>query len=150
MSKGTPLSRTDLKHLATFLSNNRDTDFILLNLQDPDVQQGFNWSRTARHRESVLSSLQAYQRLLRIMPGPNRELILQLLQEGFHSALQVAAVPGPVFTERFVSHFGGDPALAARCHANAVAVKNRVLLRFMEARQRNEPHASQTNLSRRL
>ena len=94
--------------------------------------------------------LQAYQRLAKLLPSPDTETVICLLEEGLHSALAVVKIPKEKFLAQYGSRFEAAGFDADAFYENAVSVKTSVLLEYMRMRQQGEPHISQTNLQSKI
>lgn len=88
----------------------------------------------------ALSLLQAYQRLVRVLPVGEERRALPLLQRGLHSAIQIASVPRHRFERLWAELFPGEELLAAAVHRAAQGRRSLLLHRHMNDLQANEPH----------
>jgi hypothetical protein len=140
MSKTLDSSGKKLAFLQKFLDQNPDLGIENLDLQAADISEQFQWKGLSRQRKEVLEQLRGYQRLLKINPAQEQQTLMHLLQEGIHSALQIAALPLPRFIEMYGGAFGGDAEAATVYYQRAAAIRSRILLEYMAIKQGHEPH----------
>ncbi len=120
--------KDDLKR---FISQNKTVNLSTVNLGDPATISGFSWSGLEAGKAEMVKALKAYQRLARIIPGENPDIILALLEKNIHSALQIAAIPRPLFLNTYSNMFGKNTDLMERVYRNALAVRAAVVRRYL-------------------
>lgn len=138
-----------LGQLASFLTRNKDLNLATINLKDEGIAEGLPW-QTSDNRPSILTQLQSYQRLSKLLPKQNDQLIIQLLDDGMTSALNIAEFSKEKFVEKYGPRFEKHGFDAAAFYDNALNVKANVLLEYMRQKQQSEPHVRQTNLSSKI
>ncbi len=134
-----------LAKLATFLDANPGIDLSCINLFDDAVVSSLNWKGIKKRRNEVLSQLQTYQRVMRLVEGADRTVVLGLMGRGIGSARHVTAIPRPRFLEAFADLFDGDRKAVDRVYQCALVTRSALLLRYLRFRQSHEPHARQIN-----
>ncbi|WP_163665352.1 cadherin domain-containing protein [Adonisia turfae] len=125
----------NIKDLKSFLKRNRKVDFRTANLLKNSTLDSYNWKGLEDNKESVIFQLKAYQRLLRIVPNGQEDVAIKLLQEGFHSSLQIANTPKAKFLQDTHSIFSGDTTLAEQLYKRALAVRKLVILKYLNQAQ---------------
>ncbi|MDJ0595622.1 MAG: hypothetical protein QNJ72_37505 [Pleurocapsa sp. MO_226.B13] len=131
----------DLQKLIDFLGKNEWVDFRQADLlHTPNVDK-YNWTGLEEEKERVLNLLKAYQRMLRIVPKGREDLAIELLKNGFQSALQIVNTPKKVFIQNNLKIFDNDKALAEQVYMRALAVRKVVTLQYVARTQQAEPHA---------
>jgi len=88
----------------------------------------------------VLSLLAAYQRLLRILPVGEDQRALPLLENGIHSAIQIASIPPRQFERRWHALFPGEAEIGLAVYRSAQRRRSVLLHHRMNELQQNEPH----------
>lgn len=84
--------------------------------------------------------VKAYQRLVRLLGQNDAKVIKALLKQNIHSAVQVAAIPRQQFMQQFAGIFK-DEALMKQVYTRAMAMRSKVLIKYMNVIQNSEPHA---------
>ncbi len=85
-----------------------------------------------------LELLRAAQRLIRIIPDNDRTIALELLRSGVRSAVELADLSAPEFTDRYGKLFADDPVVTAEAHRRARVIRAHVHLRYMQMQQQHE------------
>ena len=88
----------------------------------------------------TLSLLAAYQRLVRILPVGEEGRALTLLENGIHSAIQVASIPRGQFERRWDMLFPGEVEVGLAVYRSAQRRRAVLLHHRMNDLQQNEPH----------
>ncbi len=143
----------DLKKMNTFLRKNKSVDFRKADLHHKASLEALKWDVSRKSKESLLKQLKAYQRLLRLLPNGNGDLVTDdiakaLLQKGITSSLQIALMPRNTFIKDTLKIFLDDVSLAERVYKRAIACRKRVVLKYMNRLQGLEPHARAAGLNR--
>ncbi len=131
---------------------------MLCDLQDEKIVSKFNFENFGRKKNEIVFQLKAYQRMLRIMPTKkqsenskrleNNQLVASLLlQQGIHSALQIAAMTRKDFITLCVSVFGNDQNMATIMYQNAQEKRSAILVQYMSILQNGEPHINATRFN---
>jgi hypothetical protein len=87
----------------------------------------------------VVAELAALRRVVRVLPKPDVELALSLLERGVRSALPLAEMPRAAFAARLGDLFGGDAAQMDRLQGRARALRHRVMLAALHRQQSTDP-----------
>jgi hypothetical protein len=128
--------------LRQFVEQNAGIDFSTIDLTDPESVAGLSWKGMENRRESILELLRPHQRLIRLVPAERPELVYTLLNAGLHSALQIAAIPRQKFLSDYLELFDDDHTCAENIYERALAVRSDVVRRYLDVRQRHEPHVN--------
>jgi hypothetical protein len=126
-----------LRELQYIIEVNKSSDWRVTSFADPSVLRRPEQDGS---QNNVIPLLNAYQRILRILPVHDDHLALPLLRAGFHSAIQIANMRKPEFARRWAELFPDDPTLADTVYQNAVSTRSRLLLHHINTLQSNEPH----------
>jgi len=129
-----------LSKLRCFLEANPSVDWRTSSLEDRDLLRRLHWPEHGGEQEESVVLLQAYQRLLHILPELEDHRALTLLQAGLHSAIQIAGIARDEFARQWAALFPGEAALGEAVHRNAISRRSTLLLRHVDAIQSNEPH----------
>ena len=132
------MDRAALAELQRLLEANPAVDWRAIALDDSGALDALEWRGLPR--EAMLRLLQAYQRLVRILPPGEERRALPLLGSGFHSAIQIAGLPKDAFLRRWSALFPGEDALGLAIHGAALSRRSELLPRYIDNVQRNEPH----------
>jgi hypothetical protein len=132
------MDRAALAELQRLLEANPAVDWRAIALDDPGALDALEWRGLLR--EAMLRLLQAYQRLVRILPPGEERRALPLLGSGLHSAIQIAGLPKDAFLRRWSTLFPGEDALGLAIHGAALSRRSELLPRYIDNVQRNEPH----------
>ena len=137
-----------IKGLKRFLAKNSDVDFSKMNLlsieENEDVLLRIKKSRIKD--ESLVKSLQAFQRILRLMDANNEknaDIALALIENNIHSAFQIAAFPLAQFIAKWQSIIPeslGTVADAQSLYNRAIIRKCQISVDYMKRLQNSEPH----------
>jgi hypothetical protein len=130
--------KMDCSELRALLAANPAIDFRLAVLDDETTQRALDFGGLSP--DIALPLLEAYQRLLRVLPVGEEGRALPLLEIGLHSAIQIAGMPRHEFERRWAELFPGEEALAVTVHRTAQSRRGVLLHRYMNVIQRNEPH----------
>ena len=135
------------RHLDTFILQNEKIDFKTISPSEISASEYINWKKLSRQKEEILNQLKPYQRLLKIMPeGTTHDIIISLLEEGIHSAAQIASIPSHLFISQYLPLFGNDKDYIENFYKNCQAIRSRLLVQFMNKLQNNELHINSTKL----
>lgn len=130
-----------------FQKNNRGVDLYSANLVSQAKLEGYNWTGLKRDKEALITELKSWQRLARVLPDKNNQLLKKLLRHKITSALEIAAIPREEFKRRFLKVFGNDEELLHKTHKRARAIRSHTMLMYIEKLQSKEPHFRRANLS---
>jgi hypothetical protein len=130
--------KIDCTELRALLAANPATDFRLAVLDDEATRRALDFGGFSP--DVALPLLEAYQRLLRVLPSGEEQRALPLLEIGLHSAIQIAGIPRHEFERRWAELFPGEEALAVTVHRTAQSRRGVLLHRHMNVIQHNEPH----------
>ena len=126
--------------LVLFLKQNQSIDFLTFNLQDEDNLIKLNFKNLESQQIEIIFQIKAYQRLIRIIPENDTEIALTLMQQGIHSALQIAAMTRKDFMKKCLGVL--DEKLADTIYHNALAKRSTIVVQYMNLLQNREPHIS--------
>lgn len=132
------MSRMSLTALQRLIDVNHSVDWRAIALDNRGTLDALEWCEL--DPEAVMSLLQAYQRLVRILPASEDHHALPLLGSGLHSAVQIAGIPQDEFARRWAALFPGEDALGLAVHRAALSRRSELLLHHINEVQRNEPH----------
>ncbi|MEZ4851157.1 MAG: hypothetical protein R3B93_21595 [Bacteroidia bacterium] len=134
-------------HLDTFIRQNEKIDFKTASPSEISANSQVDWKRLNSYKDEILNQLKPYQRLLKIMPeGTTHDIIISLLEEGIHSAAQIASIPSHLFISQYLPLFGNDKDYIENFYKNCQAIRSRLLVQFMNKLQNNELHINSTKL----
>lgn len=145
-------TNVDLAGLNAFLHENESVDFRTADLNHPSSIEAFQWdSVVEEEKENLVNQLKAYQRILRVLPDdssdPDTEAIAkELLNNGIHSALQIAGMPKKSFIKNTTKIFNDNIDLAERVYQKATLRRKTVALQYLNRMQQLEPHAQAAGL----
>lgn len=122
----------DVCDLSEFLNQNNKIDFKSISLHSKCDVSKFNWKRFNKHKDVMLSTLKAYQRLIKIIPGNNKDIAVSLLKENIFSPVQIASMSKDNFVKECGKALDGENELASKIYLNAVKKKSMVLLNHLE------------------
>src|SRR5689334_22634387 len=111
-------SALDLKALESFLQANASVDWRTCSLSDQEFVQSLRWPAGCQ-LPGVLAALKGYQRLLACLPAEHDRRALSLLQEGIHSAFQIAGMPRTRFAELWLRLFPDEAESGEQVRQNA-------------------------------
>lgn len=138
MSVTLSVSRAALAELQHLIEANPTVDWRAIALDDPRALDALEWR--GLERAAMLPLLQAYQRLVRVLPAGEERRAWPLLESGLHSAIQIAGLPRDEFIRRWSALFPGEEALGLAVHGAALSRRSELLPRYIDNIQRNEPH----------
>jgi hypothetical protein len=124
--------------LKAIIDGNLLIDWRLAPLNDPGFLATIELHSVAQSR--ALPLLEAYQRILRVLPAGEETRAKGLLDAGLHSAIQIAGMPQQHFERRWAALFPGEEALGVRVYRAALARRSELVHRHVDEIQRNEPH----------
>lgn len=134
------ISKRDVSFLRTIVTKNKHVDFHKINLSGEVNLDGIRFDGIPLSNNSLLLLLKAYQRLLRITEGMGDEIIWSLLQKGYSSAMEIAAMGKNAFIKCFTLENTLTSEIAAEVYKNARAKRSQILPQFINMHQNNEPH----------
>lgn len=121
------------------LEANATVDWRRAALADPRFLEALDFCDADRC--AVLPLLQAYQRILHILPPGEESRAIPLLQIGLHSAVQIAGLPRDEFLSQFCAVFSEEAAaLGLQIYGAAQGRRSELLLYYINRLQNNEPH----------
>src|SRR5689334_7860793 len=91
--------------LEGMLGSNSSVEWRAVDLSDERVVAEMNFRDL--ERSTALRLLEAYQRVLRVLPPGEEARAIPLLEAGLHSAIQIAGIPRDEFLRRFCALFPG-------------------------------------------
>jgi hypothetical protein len=131
-------SQFDVSLLPTLLSANPELDWREVKL---DHAAGSGGLQLAELSPSVaLPLLQAYQRILHILPATQEQRAAALIASGLHSAIQIAGIPRHQFERHWAALFPGEESLGQSVYRAALSRRSELLHRHLNQIQANEPH----------
>ncbi len=130
--------------LQKFLAQNPKVSMAELDLQSVEQVDALAWKGFSKQKSEILTQLKGYQRLSKIDTKQPPTVLLHLLREGIHSALQIASMPLPTFLLRHTAPFDGDKQRAEAYYHRAEAVRSRIVIQYMAIKQGHEPHFRST------
>ncbi|MFV2059528.1 MAG: hypothetical protein ACC653_02525 [Gammaproteobacteria bacterium] len=148
------LTATD--NLLKFLHQNNAVNFLVCDLKDEKIINKLNFKNFKRKQNEMLFQIKAYQRLLRIIPDNNQpekqqQIALLLIQQGIHSALQIAAQTRKDFlgmcSGLFNENSPVNDKLSAALYQNALEKRSVILIQYMNVLQNGEPHISASRIN---
>jgi hypothetical protein len=131
--------------LKAFLEQNRNTDFSKVNLLSVQVTNSFIWNNFEADKEKLIKQLKAYQRLLRVVPQNDIELLLSLMSAGIHASIQIASIPKQKFISTYLSLFNNDLQLIEQTYKRAQFIRSHLLIKHIQNIQNSEPHITNNN-----
>lgn len=133
-----PATDEALAALRRLLDLNPTVDLRTLDLDRPGIHDTLEWDGLDGVRDDVTALLEPYQRLIRVVPGPDQAC--SLLESGVYSALQIASMSRSRFVTAHVGSFGGDRVAADAAYDRATVIRGAVMRRQVDIQQRHEPH----------
>ncbi|KAA1247921.1 hypothetical protein [Aquimarina sp. RZ0] len=131
------------ERLNKFLRQNKKIDWQTINLVDKKVNDTLNWKGVEDSQEDVLKKVKGYQRMVRVLGEDNPKIIKALLKKNIHSAIQIAAMTQKHFINECSKIFKNDDEYIKEVHKKAVAIRSKLLVRYVEHTQNKEPHVQQ-------
>lgn len=141
MTKKKTLKDEMLKELKKIIKKNPDFDYQHREMKSKKVLNDLKWSSKTKSEDDMLLVLRAYQRIVRITPKENLDKAILLLEQGFHSALQIASMSQKEFIKKTEAIFNGEKTLAETIYKTAMAKRNKLVIQYMNIKQNSEPHA---------
>lgn len=126
------------KNLDVFLQQNTNLNLSSTNLNDPSIISSLDWKGVAKNKTEVCQQLKAYQRLSLLLSKNSLPILTALLEEGIHSAVQIASISKSQFTSKYAHCFGDESELIEPFYAKALAVRSNLLLKYMNNMQNKE------------
>lgn len=139
-----------LDQLLVFLNINKEKNIVTADFKDESAIGAFSWVKPEQDTKDLLKQLQAYQRISKLLPKQEDELVISLLKDGLNSALSIANIPKDKFMASYGPLFEKAALSVSAFYDNASTVKANVLLEYMRIKQQAEPHISQTNLNSKI
>lgn len=121
---------SQFSYLEKWFSQNKKINLRSVAIQSSSATM--NWDGLEDYQSSIISELKAYQRVLKILPNKDHQLIMKLLQVGIYSAIQVASMSKQNFLTSHSHLFSGKKVTAEDFYNNALAIKNRLLLKHLQ------------------
>lgn len=126
--------------LKRFLNQNEAQDWETINLFSDKQLGSLNWEGI--EQDKLFKAVKAYQRLVRLLGKNKPKLILALLKNNLHSAIQIAAMNKPDFLQRYAALFEQEEeGFQEKVYGKALAIRSQVLLNYISRIQNNEAHA---------
>lgn len=126
--------------LQKLIKQNSGFDYLYSDLSLASSLENINWKGFTKNRETLVVLLKAYQRLIRIIPEGETDIAFALLELQIHSAVQIASMTKKQFSITCAAIFKGKSELLDTVYKNAECKKSRILHRYMNVLQNNEPH----------
>lgn len=123
-----------------FLDLNKSLDLKTFNFLLQNNVETLEWKSNKKTKPAILNILKAYQRLLRVMPEDNSEIILGLLKKGIHSAIQIANMSKKQFIKMSDPLFKDKLSFAEQIHKNSQKKRSKIALQYINVVQNKEPH----------
>lgn len=136
------------RKLFSLISNHGDVDFYSYNLKKKDWEKAFNWNAYFDNFQTFRTLIYAYQRLLRVLPEGNQEIIAHLLRNNIHSALQISSMPFERFCRLWVDMNEETRELLRTAYKNSLQRKSMTTLQYINHLQKNEPHFKNANFNK--
>ncbi|MCD4813874.1 hypothetical protein K8S19_09320 [bacterium] len=133
-------TENEITQLEALVQSNVGLDFAALPLTGRALPKTIDKNSCTLKQGRLVELLKAYQRLVRVLPEPNRDLAIPMLRLGLHSALQIAAMKEKEFCTLVEPITSEDPAIAPRIHKKALLKRSRMVVQYMDVMQNNEPH----------
>jgi hypothetical protein len=147
MKKKSAFMEKELNDLAIILNNNKETDFLNANLSDARFISGLDWQDLKKKKTATTASLQAYQRLKKIIPKLSDNAIFSLLKSGIHAALQIAGIPKIKFIKDHAADFENEVVTAEQFYNKALSIRSKILLKYIRTKQNKEPHFNRARIN---
>ncbi len=143
MAKKRPVfDEKNIERLKKFLKQNDDIDIKKYNFQSLNHQDKLKWKYLTKSKRKVLLIVKAYQRILRVMPKDNPEIIIKLLKNNIHSAVQIASLSKNKFFKKWETIIKDNKDIAQQVYSNSLKKRSRLALQYIDILQNNEPHIS--------
>ena len=130
-----------LETIRKAIRTNPDYDFQNARIENKKMLLELDITADESQTIELLEALKAYQRLIRIIPKDQRQFVMPLMEQGFHSAFQIAGTSKTHFMETTKDIWGEDTSVAELIHNNALHKRSRLVMQYMNELQNNEPHA---------
>jgi hypothetical protein len=134
--------------LFSFVHDNRTIDFKTVNLKRENWDKVFNWSAYFDDIQTFRILILAYQRLLRVLPNRDEEIIASLLKNNIHSALQITSMRFDQFYDLLQDIVKDDKKLLRTIYLNALNRRSMTTLKYINYLQKNEPHFRNANFNK--
>ena len=118
---------------------NKKVDFKKINLDNEKDFKNIKCSET-KDKKNLNNVLKAYQRLLRIVPDQDSDLIMDLLKVNIHSATQITGFTKRDFIKKHKKIFKGKEEIGNQLYDNALKKRSQLVVQYMDILQNNEPH----------
>jgi len=119
-------------YLDKWIVQNKKIDLRTIRLNDTPSNDAINWKGLEDFQSEIIPQLKAYQRVSKILPEKNHQLILNLLQANIHSAIQVASMSKQNFISTYSHLFSSKKITAEIFYNKALAIKTKLLLRHVQ------------------
>lgn len=129
-----PIKTTSLEKI---LSQNRDIDWRSFDLYSDSTLASLSWKGIGKQKGATIDLLKGYQRLVRLLDSNDTSIAIPLLQQGIHSALQIAGMPQTQFFSQFGDLWTDSTESADAVYQRAVQVRSKLLLEYMKIKQNN-------------
>ncbi len=141
-----PISPAKIERLKKFLAQNAEVNWIQVSLQSPEAAAKLNWKGLTRYRKDLFAQALIYQRLSKLIPQAESTVLVALMEAGLHSALQAAALSPQQFVQTYGAILGTE-LQPLEVHQRALAIRSRLLVQYLDAKQNREPHLRQSVLN---
>ncbi|MEM9983541.1 MAG: hypothetical protein AAF804_00465 [Bacteroidota bacterium] len=128
------------------MTQNAEVNWTQISLQGMGSDAGLNFKGLTRYRKDLFAQALIYQRLSKLIPQAESSVLVALMEAGLHSALQAAALS----PQKFIKTYGailGKELQPLEIHQRALAIRSRLLVQYLDAKQNREPHLRQSVLN---
>lgn len=139
--KNNDTAQSSTMDLQNLINQNNGTDFYTINLLSNRLVDSLNWTGFEKNKPEMIKKLKAYQRLLRVLPKNDPQLIQALMSAGIQSSIQIASIPKKKFISAYLPLFNNDIQVLEQTYNKALLIRAHVLLKHISAVQNAEPHA---------
>ncbi len=140
------MKSAEIKRLFKFVDQNSGFDLLMANLLNEKTINSMNWKGFSKNKEQLTAQLKVYQRLLRVLPVDDRNLMEAMIKVGLHSAIQIASIPKSKFIAEYSALFNDDHELIETTYQKAQAIRSQLLIKHISALQKAEPHTAESKL----
>lgn len=147
MNKSNLFTAAQFKNLISFLEKNANVDFVNVDLNDDSFISKLDWQKFKGKKEDVLSILMAYQRLKKIASNVSDQSLFELLKDGIHSVLQIAAISKGEFLKNYATFFKKEPITVEQFYSQALAIRAKIVIQYVKTKQASEPHLNKARIN---
>jgi len=136
MPQQTVFSANQLNLFKQWLADHGDYDWLRMDWQNEAVLTPL----LGKEPDTLLPILKAYQRLLRIIPQDHQDIAVSLLEQGLHSAVQIASFSNSQFLELTRDLVPNQPEVQEMIYKQAQLKRSQLVVQYMNILQNHEPH----------